>query len=238
MYIKNRVAALSLRLLTLATGLTAMIIYLSVVRSLRIFWCFSFLSCFFGTLLYFYLSLKTAVDLRYYGKSGVTTLESRLRGTVVVGVLTSVLISLMQLSAGWGTARTMGIPGKGMALSLAAILVNGVMPALMLTDWLLFTRKFKFQWKHVFWWMAYPLVYFLVLLVRGAILSAREAANPYIYYFLDADAMGWGGVLFQLIAVAAAVLVMSLAFILADTAMGVPPISYCWEAEPEEARAK
>jgi hypothetical protein len=57
--------------------------------------------------------------------------------------------------------------------------LHSVIPSLFLLFWLIFVPKGKLQWKGVFPWLIYPLVYIVFILVRGAL------SGFYPYPFID-----------------------------------------------------
>lgn len=86
-------------------------------------------------------------------------------------------------------------------------LLHSVNPLYYLVFWITFIPKAGLKWKHVFPWLIYPLVYFLFILVRGAI------SGFYPYPFIDVTALGWSRVLLNSAGVTAAFMVMSLIII-------------------------
>lgn len=73
---------------------------------------------------------------------------------------------------------------RGAAL-VADILLHKISPILMGLWWLLFSPRAKLRWSAPLWWSAYPLVYFLYVLVRG------ELDGKYPYPFIDVAKLGW-----------------------------------------------
>lgn len=73
-------------------------------------------------------------------------------------------------------------------LSLAAdILLHRVTPVLCVLGWLIFAPR-VLEWRTVWWSLAYPLVWLVFTLIRGAI------DGYYPYPFVNADDLGYGQV--------------------------------------------
>jgi hypothetical protein len=60
-----------------------------------------------------------------------------------------------------------------------------VTPALFILYWLLFADKKGLQWKIIFSWMIYPVVYLVYTLLRGPLV------HWYPYPFIDVDKIGY-----------------------------------------------
>lgn len=67
---------------------------------------------------------------------------------------------------------------------LADELLHDIMPLAFLVYWWLYVRKGQLRMKHLLLWMAYPVVYFGYLLLRGS------ALGDYVYPFLDIGTLG------------------------------------------------
>lgn len=64
-----------------------------------------------------------------------------------------------------------------------------VTPLLFILFWFLFVNKRSLTWKNVFPWLIYPLVYVMVILIRGAL------SGFYPYPFIDVAKLGYNNVL-------------------------------------------
>lgn len=67
-------------------------------------------------------------------------------------------------------------------------LLHVITPVWFLAYWVLFVPKASLQYKNVWAWLMYPLVYCCYILVRGAI------TNMYPYFFVDATQYSYGQV--------------------------------------------
>lgn len=72
---------------------------------------------------------------------------------------------------------------------LADELLHSVMPLFYLIYWFIYGSKQPLQWKQVWAWMLYPLVYVLYTLLRGSIVGY------YPYPFINVTALGYPVVL-------------------------------------------
>jgi hypothetical protein len=68
-------------------------------------------------------------------------------------------------------------------------LLHSVIPLYFLVYWIWFVQKGSLKWKHVFGWLAYPLVYCVFILIRGG------ASDYYPYPFMDVTKLGMNTVL-------------------------------------------
>ncbi len=88
-------------------------------------------------------------------------------------------------------------------------LLHSAIPALFLLYWLLFVNKQTMQWKQVFPWLAYPLVYLLFILIRGSF------SGFYPYPFVNVGDLGMNKVLLNSIAITILFIVTGLLLIAA-----------------------
>lgn len=86
-------------------------------------------------------------------------------------------------------------------------LLHVVMPIIFIVYWFIYTDKRSLQWKHIFPWLLYPLVYIIYTLIRGSFV------HFYPYPFLNVDQLGYQSVLINCIWVSFAFLAFSLLFI-------------------------
>ena len=225
MVINNRLYALIFRILLLAVGFAGVIAFLVETKSPGILKYFSVVSAILNLVFYIYLTMKTAVELHFSGKKGSTMLDVRLRGFLISGVLASLITNVAMSTHTYGVANAIADFTEN--YSLAGILIKLVFPLMVLADWLLFTRKFKFRCRQAFIWILYPVSFFAVHLIR----SALQPGADYVYYFLDFRSMGIQGVISSIIIIAVLFLIANLIFILFDTFLGDPPVVFSWSTE-------
>jgi len=83
-------------------------------------------------------------------------------------------------------------------------LLHVVTPLLFISYWLLIVSKQTLNWKDVFPWLVYPLVYVVVILVRGAV------SGFYPYPFINVGKLGYPRVLFNSLGLFLLFLIFSL----------------------------
>jgi hypothetical protein len=121
-------------------------------------------------------------------------------------LLTAILVYIMTVGLTYNTIlRSLWKP-QGLQL-LADNLLHSIIPVLYLIFWIFFVRKQSLQWKDVFPWLIYPLVYLVCILIRGAYFGV------YPYPFVDVVKLGYARVMFNALVVAAVILLFSLLFI-------------------------
>lgn len=86
-------------------------------------------------------------------------------------------------------------------------LLHSVIPVLYILFWLKFVPKQTIQWKNIFPWMLYPLVYLGYTLLRGSF------ANWYPYPFINVAEIGYNKALVNSAMVTAAFVAVALLFV-------------------------
>lgn len=92
-------------------------------------------------------------------------------------------------------------------------LLHLVIPVLVLIYWLVFVPKNSLQWKNAWPWTLYPLIYLLLVMIRGPIV------HEYPYPFLNVDNFGYAKVAINSGIVCLVFLGLSFLFIAIDKAM-------------------
>ena len=72
---------------------------------------------------------------------------------------------------------------------VADVILHDVIPVGYVLYWLLFAPRTELRWKDAVGWLAYPGVYVVYVLARGAV------SGLYPYPFMDVNVLGYGGVL-------------------------------------------
>lgn len=132
-------------------------------------------------------------------------------------ITTNLLLGLVFLRIAWGGREAVSallLGGAMLAIMFVGVIFNllldnmtfetvwawlgdrvhhVVLPIAAPVWWLAFARKGAFGWRAPFVWMLYPLAYVGYLVARAQFEPAG-APNRYIYFFLDADSLGWGQV--------------------------------------------
>ena len=166
------------------------------------------LVCFF-----FFLALlvRTARDLRRAGARGATSFGPRLTGSVVLMITVTMLVYHLLL------APQLFTMDGGRPFSAGNFFVHTFTPLMTVLDWLLFSEKSAYRWFDPFVWLLIPYAYFGFALVRaecGGVIAATGSRYP--YFFIDVDALGWGGVLGYVALITAAFVAIGYLFVLLD----------------------
>lgn len=74
-------------------------------------------------------------------------------------------------------------------MKLADILLHTVNPILFLIFWFVFVPKQHLPWLLAIYWLMYPLIYLIFILVRG------EVVGVYPYHFINAVTLGYNKVI-------------------------------------------
>jgi len=86
-------------------------------------------------------------------------------------------------------------------------LLHLVIPVLFLLYWLMFVRKDELRWGNMWGWLVYPLVYIVLVMIRGAF------SGFYPYPFLDVLKIGYPQTFLNCLGVTVVFVVLSLLFI-------------------------
>ena len=121
-------------------------------------------------------------------------------------VLTAVTVNIVVVGLVYNTILRFLWAPEGMQMVVDELL-HSVMPLVFLFYWLIFVPKSTLDWKQVFPWMLYPLVYFIYILIRGAL------TGQYPYPFIDVTLLGYPQVLLASGLLTIVFFFLSLAFI-------------------------
>jgi hypothetical protein len=89
-------------------------------------------------------------------------------------------------------------------------LLHTVVPLLAVVIWLLVDEHGTLRWRYAVYWLAYPLAYLAFALIRGLIV------HSYPYGFVDAGAIGYGGVAVSAVGLAVGFWLLGLALCALD----------------------
>lgn len=112
---------------------------------------------------------------------------------LVVALVYNVVLRFLWTFTGWG--------------ALVNELLHVVVPLLFLIYWCSFVVKRFLKWSNLWWWLCYPLVYCIVVMLRG------NYSGFYPYPFLNIDKLGLQNVLVNCLAVTALFAILSILFI-------------------------
>lgn len=86
-------------------------------------------------------------------------------------------------------------------------LLHTVMPLLFFLFWCIYVSRHALKWKQVPYWLLYPFIYFLYVLVRGAL------SGFYPYPFVNVKEHGYGPVLLNSLYIMSAFVFFSVLFV-------------------------
>lgn len=92
-------------------------------------------------------------------------------------------------------------------------LLHSVNPAFFLLYWILIVPKERIRWRVLPYWLMYPLVYFLIIILRG------QFTGYYPYPFVDVSKLGMQQVIVNALIIVALFGVLSMLFILIGRGM-------------------
>ncbi|MFC9841995.1 Pr6Pr family membrane protein [Streptomyces sp. NPDC060223] len=119
----------------------------------------------------------------------------RLRGAAVLYITITGLVAHFTLNDGANPLPGL-VSGPDRLEHWALFLVHYVTPVMVLLDWVLLKPRNASRWKDVPLWLAFPLGYALLVLVRAALFP--DFVTPYPYFFLDPTTNGYGWVAGQI----------------------------------------
>ena len=96
---------------------------------------------------------------------------------------------------------------------LANELLHVVVPVLYVIYWILFTTRARLKWSEIYYWLIYPLIYLIYILIRGAI------SGYYPYPFVDVGRLGYSNVVINSLGMIAGFVVLSVLLILTGRSM-------------------
>lgn len=96
---------------------------------------------------------------------------------------------------------------------LANELLHVVVPVLYVLYWILFAAKARLKWSEIYYWLIYPLIYLIYILIRGAI------SGYYPYPFVDVGRLGYSNVVINSLGMIAGFVVLSVLLILTGRSM-------------------
>ena len=79
--------------------------------------------------------------------------------------------------------------------SMSNMLLHVILPIMFILNWTLFYKHDSLKWYHPLLCFVMPLIYVGFILIRAAVLKGATHTVLYPYFFLDAEALGWGGLI-------------------------------------------
>ncbi|GAA4869771.1 Pr6Pr family membrane protein [Saccharopolyspora cebuensis] len=139
-------------------------------------------------------------------------LPPALKGAVTVYILITGLVFNLVLV---DTAADEFAPAHVQPASeqLGSDLLHSVTPVLAALDWLLFAAHRRLRWSHAALWLVYPFGYLAFAMIRGGFV---DGPDRYPYPFIDVDALGYDGLLLNVVVYAVAFWLLGSALVLLD----------------------
>ena len=166
------------------------------------------------SVLNYYTLISNLLCALYFGAASVKALRRdeilwpHFKGALMMGITVSGLVYHFMLAGSFQMQGTM---------ALSNLLLHYVVPAMAVLDWLIFDPKGRFTWKSPFVWAILPNAYFVYAVIRVALgASLGYGGNRYPYPFLNADALGWPAVLFNVLILNAAFLLLGFVYVALD----------------------
>jgi hypothetical protein len=171
-----------------------------------------------GSAAWFALLLQVPLTIRTSIANGMSVIGAIITYFSFFTLLTSLIValvltfSLLAPNSRWGRFFSSPVVATGTALyiamvgavysillrnswnpegldKLADIVLHDVVPVMYVTFWIFFVPKSGLRWKNLLSWAIYPIIYFVWILIRGAI------SDRYPYPFVDAGQLGYPQVL-------------------------------------------
>jgi hypothetical protein len=169
------------------------------------------ISGWYGLVLQLYLIIQTA---RLKGLSLVAEVVRYFSYfTILTNLLVAICVTSVLLNRRSSTGRIFSRPAvqSGIALYILVVgitysvalrqiwnpvglqlvadrVLHDVIPVLYTLYWAFFVPKNSFRWSDPLWWLVYPFVYLVYVMIRGGFI------DEYPYYFLDPVLFDWSGV--------------------------------------------
>ncbi|WP_139652090.1 Pr6Pr family membrane protein [Raoultibacter phocaeensis] len=159
-----------------------------------------------------------AREIRFSGSRGTVNYSPAIKGAVSMGIVVTLLIYWFVLVG----ADFAMIPNGTAASNLT---VHLIVPVMVVADWALFDEKGCIRVADPVRWLALPAYYLVFALVAAQLGAVYRAGARYPYFFIDADLIGWTGVVVNVVLVAAAFLVLGYLVFALDRALGRMPSS-------------
>lgn len=114
---------------------------------------------------------------------------------VIVGIIYNLALRGLEVPSGWH--------------SVANELLHVVNPLLVLVYWIFFANKSNLEYKNAFTWLLYPLLYIIMIIVRGIMI------NKYPYPFINVVELGYPKALLNTLIILIVFYLVSVLFIFA-----------------------
>ena len=128
------------------------------------------------------------------------------------GVRTAAVVYIIMVGAVYALLLSNLYHWTGLML-VADHILHVALPILYPLYWLAFVEKGQIRWTYPLIWMFFPIIYFIYILLRGAV------SNAYPYPFLDVGKLGYNQVILNALGLMAALLALGLVVAAIDHAL-------------------
>lgn len=180
MNINNRALAAIFRIMA------AFISIYAILNDFNIFY-FTTISNLLCFLMFLFLSIKTLVELKQYGKDGSTSISPHIKGGITVAIILTMSVYhfiLIPYALSQDPLRR---------LNLNEIILHYIVPCLTILDWILFDEKKRFKFYDPVIWTVIPIVYVAFVFVQAIfnfVYNLNIGMSKYIYIFFDIEVLG------------------------------------------------
>ncbi|MDF5752508.1 Pr6Pr family membrane protein [Spongiactinospora sp. TRM90649] len=149
--------------------------------------------------IYFTVQSNIAFTAHYAWRlSGHRDDGGTLRGAIVLYLVITALVAHFILGNGASPLRLIPDGDAGDMRDLGNLLLHYATPAMALADWVTTDRDQRPRWSAPLLWLAYPALYVIFVLIRGALL-APGTPKRYPYPFVNVDVIGYDGLAVQVV---------------------------------------
>jgi hypothetical protein len=214
----DRLFAVIWRSLTAAAGILGVGLMMATARpgmAGNFFYYFTTQSNIFVVLLFLALAAGSLRSMIREGSKGVIYhVPPSFQLAIVFYITTTFLVFATLLS---GTIFSMGDTA-----AISMILTHFVVPIMALADWVLFLPHGETRYRAAFAWLSYPLAYLCFSLLRAEFgHPSFDYGSKYPYFFIDADKLGWGNMVWILPAFTAGFFLLGLGIIFIDKRLAI-----------------
>lgn len=165
---------------------------------------------------FLYMGFTTLRDIIKKGNKGVTTMDSKIRGSVTMAITITHLIWHFMLLP----KAKLSSASAQEALALGT-LQNSILHYFacwsIWIDYFFFTPKNSYKWYDPFLWLCLPYLYFAVTLIQAELIDVLpRLGSRYPYFFIDVDIFGFAGVLRNVAVISLGFLILGYAIYFID----------------------
>ncbi len=205
MLIKNRMFSLFVRLAIVAFGLLGIqLVIMNEVTTfpMQLLYFYTIQSNIITIIVSFILLVK---DIRLFTHHGEKGEPGSISPLIQLGNAYIILITfLVYATLLNGYTFSQGFEWEGIKFAIGNILLHYIVPILTIGDYFLFCKKGKAVFKKAIFWLIYPLLYFVFIMIRAEVGEplqnmGQEVLTYYPYPFLDVDQLGWNRVILNVV---------------------------------------